>query len=154
MNPPKPTELKLLANTYRKDRASRNEPKPKLEIPPCPSHLDDEAKKEWRKMSKELYKLGLLTKIDKAGLAGYCQAWSDWVRALEQLKIEPRIFKSPNGYPILSPWIAVANKANEQLRAYLSEFGLTPSSRTRLSATPPTSSGEDEKAKRKRLLFG
>ena len=30
---PKPTHLKLIAGTFRKDRSSKNEPKPELAIP-------------------------------------------------------------------------------------------------------------------------
>jgi phage terminase small subunit len=35
-----------------------------------------------------------------------------------------------------SPYLAVANKAMEQMRALLAEFGMSPSSRTRVHATP------------------
>ena len=43
--------------------------------------------------------------------------------------------KSPNGFPIQSPYLAVANKAMEQMRAMLTEFGMSPSSRTRVRGT-------------------
>jgi len=37
-----------------------------------------------------------------------------------------------------SPFLAVANKALEQMRSFLGEFGMTPASRTRLHVQPPT----------------
>lgn len=35
-----------------------------------------------------------------------------------------------------SPFLAIANKAFEQMRAMLVEFGMTPSSRSRVHARP------------------
>lgn len=43
---PKPTHLKLIAGTFRKDRSSKNEPKPELAIS-VPPELSDDAKLEW-----------------------------------------------------------------------------------------------------------
>jgi phage terminase small subunit len=34
-----------------------------------PPHLSDEAKVEWGRVSEDLYRLGILTKIDRATLA-------------------------------------------------------------------------------------
>ena len=39
--------------------------------------------------------------------------------------------------PMQSPYLAIANKAMEQMRAMLTEFGMSPSSRTRVHVTPP-----------------
>lgn len=69
--------------------------------------------------------------MDKAALALYCQAWGRWVEAEDYLKKYGVMVKSPNGFPMQSPYQAVANKAMEQMRALLTEFGMSPSSRTR-----------------------
>lgn len=149
--PPIPTQLKVVSGTLRKHRL-RNEVQPEAEIPPCPAHLSAEAKKEWRSISRQLLTLGLLTRIDKAALAGYCQAWGNWVEATAELQ-KGKVITAPSGYPMLSPWWSIANKANEQMRVYLTEFGLTPASRSRINAAPPKK-GTDEKEERKRRLFG
>jgi P27 family predicted phage terminase small subunit len=133
--PPKPTHLKVLQGTLRKHR-KRNEPEPEIALPECPPHLEGEAKSEWESMSEQLFSLGLLTRIDKAALAGYCQAWADWVEAMHELK-RGKVLRAKTGYPILSPWWSIANKANEQMRAYLTEFGLTPASRSRIDLKGP-----------------
>ena len=44
----------------------------------------------------------------------------------------PLVFKSPTGYPQQSPWLSIANKQLEILARYLTEVGLSPSSRQRL----------------------
>ena len=73
--PKKPTSLKLIQGTFRSDRALAHEVKPDTVIPPVPAHLTDEAKVEWGRISQELYQLGLLSNIDRAALAMYCQSW-------------------------------------------------------------------------------
>ena len=81
---PIPSNLKVFRGTERKDR-KKNEPKPEAGIPRCPPHLSDEAKLEWARISPELYTLGLLRKIDRAALVGYCEAWSDYKAATEKV---------------------------------------------------------------------
>lgn len=140
---PLPTNIKALRGTQRPDRANKKEPKPKVAIPQCPPHLSDEAKKEWKRMTKDLAQLGLLSKIDRAALALYCQAWGRWIEAEEALRKHGVMVKSPNGYPMQSPYLAVANKAMEQMRAMLTEFGMSPSSRTRVHGNAPAIDPDD-----------
>jgi P27 family predicted phage terminase small subunit len=64
----------------------------------------------------------------------FCQAWERWVEAEEALKKYGVMVKSPNNFPMQSPYLAVANRAMEQMRALLAEFGMSPSSRTRVHA--------------------
>lgn len=49
---------------------------PEIEIPDCPRHLLPEARKFWRRLTPELEKLGLISKIDQAALALVCQEWA------------------------------------------------------------------------------
>jgi P27 family predicted phage terminase small subunit len=70
-------------------------------------------------------------------LAAYCQAWGTWIEAQASLRQFGTVIRSPNGFPMPSPYLAIANKAFEQLKAMLVEFGMSPSSRTRVEAIPP-----------------
>ncbi len=134
---PAPTKLKALRGTVRADRANPHEPKVRVEIPPCPRELSEVAKKEWRRIAPELSQMGLLSRIDRAALALYCDAYGRWLEAIGSLQKFGVVIKSPNGYPVQSPYVAIANKSGEQVRLLLSEFGMSPSSRTRVHATPP-----------------
>ena len=40
--------------------------------------------------------------------------------------------KSPNGFPMQEPYVAVANKQVDIMVRIAAEFGMTPSSRTRI----------------------
>lgn len=84
---PLPTNLKLI-DGVRSDRINFDEPKPEPIVPRCPASLVGEAKKEWRRVSKELENLGLLTRLDRAALAAYCSAWGKFIEAGRALKKE------------------------------------------------------------------
>jgi len=134
---PLPTKLKLIRGTLRKDRANRTEAVLKTEIPRCPPELSRLAKREWRRIAPDLAALGLLAKIDRSALALYCEAYARWIEAIEAIHKYGVVIKSPSGYPVQSPYVAIANKAGEQVRLMLGEFGMTPAARSRVHATSP-----------------
>jgi P27 family predicted phage terminase small subunit len=132
---PKPTHLKLLEGNPGHRPINASEPRPKRGLPTCPAHLNPSAKAEWKRLVQELQEIGILTLIDRAVLAGYCQSWGRWVEAERKLKETPPLIKTPAGYVQLSPWLTVANREREFMLRYMAELGLTPSSRTRISVT-------------------
>ena len=83
--PPKPTGLKLLEGTARPDRM-RHEPKPSIRAPRCPAWLSPAAKSEWRRLAKTLVKLGILSDLDRAVFASYCQSWAKWKQAEQAIQ--------------------------------------------------------------------
>jgi hypothetical protein len=42
--------------------------------------------------------LGVISRLDRAALAGYCQAYARWVDAERKLQETPAILKMPSGY--------------------------------------------------------
>jgi P27 family predicted phage terminase small subunit len=130
---PKPTHLRLLQGNPGKRPVNPNEPKPAREIPSPPEYFSETAAKEWGRMSEQLLRLGLLTAIDYAAFCAYCTIYARWVEAEEALKKTGPVVRSPSGYPMISPYLTVANRALDQMRQYLTELGLTPASRSRIS---------------------
>ena len=130
---PKPTKLKLLHGEKNKDRINKNEPKPPPVAPKCPEWLTGEAKKEWKRIAKDLEVLGLLTRLDMAALAGYCDAYGRWVEASRKLQEEGLVVKAKSGYPMQSPYLSIINTAIKDMKSFLVEFGMTPSSRSRIT---------------------
>lgn len=135
--PPKPTALKLLDGNPGKRPLNRHEPKPRPVAPTCPAWLSAEAKREWRRIARELERLGLLTQVDRAALAGYCQNYARALEAERVLSEEGLTFTTEKGYVMQRPEVAIAQKAWQLVRAFGAEFGLTPSSRGRLSLPEP-----------------
>ncbi|TWU12089.1 Phage terminase, small subunit [Symmachiella macrocystis] len=130
---PKPTALKTLEGNPGKRPLNAREPHAAPEVPDCPEHLDDVARAEWFRTAKVLLDMGLLTLADRSALAAYCVAYSRWVHAEEQVKKYGTIVKSPaKGFPMKSPYLTVADQAMEAMRKLMVEFGLTPSSRSRI----------------------
>jgi len=112
---------------------------PEVEIPKCPAHLLPLAKKEWKRISPQLEKLGLVTGMDMAALSAYCQNYARWVGAetkLKELGDEGLVEVTKSGYRQMSVWLQVSNRALEQMHKFMSEFGMSPSSRSRVTASP------------------
>jgi len=130
---PKPTFLKLAAGNPGRRRLNHAEPTFSA-LPPPPEHLGDEARAEWERLGTELVTARLLTAADMAGLAMYCLAWGRWVETERMLAKTTPLLKSAEGGYYLNPLLSVANQAAAQMVKLLAEFGLTPSSRTRLKA--------------------
>ena len=133
--PRKPSALKLLQGTYRADRAAPNEPTPDVQVPTCPTWLHAEAKREWRRVVPELEALGLVSLIDRAALAAYCQSYATWWTTERDIAENGATQRSDrSGLESARPQVAIRDQALRQMRAFLVEFGLTPSARSRVSA--------------------
>jgi P27 family predicted phage terminase small subunit len=151
---PKPTKLKLLEGNPGKRKLNKNEPRPANISSTCPDWLLDGAKKEWKRLSPQLEALGILTDIDRAAFAGYCQSFAKWKAAEQFLKKHGTTYKIPKRdrdgnvvsvYMAPFPEVAIARASLEQLRQFAAEFGLTPSSRGRLSLAGEDLDDEFEK---------
>lgn len=148
--PAKPTHLKLIEGNPGKRKLNANEPKPEPELPLPPSFLSAEAKEEWWRVATELYQLKLLTGLDRAALAAFCQAYGRWQQAEEAIaSLATRgmlgsglMIKTTNGNFIQNPLVGTANKAMADMVRYAAEFGMTPSARSGIdtSAAQPTAS--------------
>ena len=146
---PKPTETKKLEGNPGKRALNNQEPQPDIAIPECPPHLEGEAKKEFQRITAELVKLKILSNVDRAAIVGYCQAWGDYVNATKQIKKEGEVLYSDKGNAYLNPWKNIQTSALDRMLRFSAEFGMTPSSRTRIKVDKPT-----EEDKMTGFLFG
>lgn len=129
----KPPELKVVDGTFRPDRDFGDTPEPpRAENRPPPLFLDDDATAEWERIAPELEDIGILAEIDETALAAYCVAVSRWKRAEKDIEENGITVDSQTGTK-KNPSCTVANEALAQMRAFGSEFGLTPASRSRIS---------------------
>ena len=102
--------------------------------PRVPPRTRPAAQKEWQRLVGELAALRILTNLDRAALAAYCGAYALWAEATEAIQKYGAMIKSPSGYPIQSPYVAIANRQAEIMMRIASEFGFTPASRSRISS--------------------
>ncbi|GGL58414.1 phage terminase small subunit P27 family [Wenxinia marina] len=137
---PKPTAIRRLEGNPGKRGYNQDEPVPPEGCPGCPPHLNEPARDEWHRLAPHLHEMGVLTLVDRAALAAYCQAYGRWVEAEERLAALPAMVKTPSGYVQQNPWIGVANKQLELMGRFAVEMGMTPASRSRVVANPPPGS--------------
>src|SRR3954470_23013247 len=130
---PTPTHLKLMHANPGKLGPNPGEPSRERRAPTCPSHLCPPAKAEWKRLAAQLTLLRILTELDRAALAAYCQAYGRWVEAERKLHETPMLLKLPSGYVQQNPWLTIANKQLELMHKYLTEFGLSPVARSRVT---------------------
>ena len=142
---PTPTHLKLVNGNPGKRAIRKKEARPPPSEPTPPPHLSDDAKVEWGRVMSQLQRCGLMTEIDRAALAAYCQAYGRWVQAEKALArmgekdllTGALMIKTSNGNAIQNPLVGTANKAMELMLKAAAEFGMTPSARSRIDVDIP-----------------
>ena len=113
-----------------------------------PDWLLPEARLKWEEVTHELHELGVIATIDATALSMFCQTWAHY-RTLEDhvARYGPTyLIESDEGnYTMLRPEIRQLDRMREFLLRACAEFGLTPSSRTRLSVARKPKKDELEK---------
>ena len=131
---PKPTAIKELEGNPGKRKLNKKEPKPEKGMPVCLEWLLPEAKAEWKRLSEKLSQMGVLTEVDMAAFAAYCQSYARWKEAQEHIDSGGSTFETEKGYQQQTPWVGIANTNQKLMLQAAAEFGLTPSARTRIMA--------------------
>jgi P27 family predicted phage terminase small subunit len=139
---PLPSNVHRLHGNPSKLPASKlnAEVRPEVRLPDPPEHLLEAAKAEWHRLGPEMVRLGLISDLDRAAYAAYCQAWARWVQAeakLKELDEAGLIEVTPSGYKQIGVWQQLSNRAVDQMHKFITEFGLTPSSRARFTVVNP-----------------
>ena len=149
---PKPSALKIVSGNPGK-RSVSPEPRPRARSVRPPKGLSKAAKSAWRSLAPMLRRLRVLTEADTMALASACEAYADLSRARAELETVGwyQTVRTKSGDPMtrLHPAVGVAQDADRRLRAWLAEFGLTPSSRSRVSVD-----ADDPADRVKDFLFG
>ncbi len=147
---PKPTALKVLEGNPGKRALNLSDGvNPRIEIPSAPKHLGQEARKEWKRIAPLLEELGLISGLDRAALALYCQA----VGRLSELEMafngmvaakvdaganyatavyEASRTATPSGYEQQSVIVQLIGAHRLQVHRHLMHFGLSPAARARV----------------------
>jgi P27 family predicted phage terminase small subunit len=131
--PPLPTWLKELRDPSRARDVGEPAPEAALYIPP-PRELADRphASEFWEVHLPLLVKNRMLTEVDMTAFAAACLAYEAWILAEKDLKDNGAVTKTENGYSVQSAYFTIAASRRKEFVEMLREFGLTPSSRTRI----------------------
>lgn len=148
---PTPTNLVHLRGNPGKRALPKDEPKPDLftdsNVPTPPKNLDRIGAAEWKRLAAELCTLGLLSELDTTMLEVYCSNYAQYRQADNEVA---KHFKEKKSYLVEytnkagktnlvpHPSIRIRDNALQMMRSIGSEFGFTPSSRSRMKVTNPT----------------
>jgi P27 family predicted phage terminase small subunit len=158
---PKPTRLKILEGNPGKRVLNADEPKPMRGVPPTPEYLPPRARATFEMLGARLDAMGVITIADGVALEMLAMAYEEWraaydilhdVADLARFEGEPVQLKDGLTYETESesgkiirahPAARLGSEAFRKLRAMLTEFGLTPSSRARVHA-PDSAKGDTD----------
>lgn len=111
-----------------------------------PRGMSKGARNEWDRVYPLLTEQRVLTRADRAALAAYCVHYDRWQQAEASVR---RHFEKYRTYCVRTdttvkplPDIAVANQAQSEMRKWAAELGLTPASRSKVSAGQGKPGGE------------
>ena len=144
---PKPPELRLLeGNRSHRPLDVTSLFRPEVGVPDAPRWLSPESKKAWRRLSVELVRYNLLSKIDRDAFAMLCQT----IGRIEQIErslqarqaalaarggdvMQALMDTTPNGLQVQGAVYQILNKEQGKLHRLLEGFGLRPDARARVT---------------------
>lgn len=129
---PKPTVLKRMAGNPGKRPLNDHEPKMARGRWNAPSSLGDEGKRVWRVLMRVLAPAGVITEGDLVALQLFCEAFEDRQAARKAYLEKGMVGVGSTGNDVLSMYFKAAHMKGQEMRWFLAEFGLTPSSRSRI----------------------
>ena len=138
--PKKPTALKLVSGNPGKRALNKKEPKPRGNLYDPPAWLTEDQRKGWE-YAIEVAPFGLLKRLDRSTLVAWVVAEDLHRQAVEKLNGGAMLIKTPNGMPVQSPYLSIANKQAMIMLKAASEMGFTPASRSRVEVD---GDGEEE----------
>lgn len=127
----KPTPLKVIQGTFRKDRANDQEPVPNGNLSTAPEHFSDEQRVVWDYAITHAPK-GLLKNLDLSVLEVWVTAYVFHREAVKKIAIAGQVIKTPSGYPVTNPYMSNMNRQVQNMIKAASEMGFTPASRSRI----------------------
>lgn len=91
----------------------------------CPRWLDEDAKKEWRRLSAVLIQEGLLTEKTYNSFASYCQEWSRYQKQQILINEKGVFMNTKRGEIREAPFVSIAYKALRALQKSATDLGLS-----------------------------
>lgn len=132
---PTPSHLKVVRGTNRADRENRNEPTPDRARPSAPEHMSDRGREAWGYVVGILDRMGILTEADALAVELLCEARADWLSARDEIREGGgETYVTEGGLIKAHPAVAMRNDAARRMQSLLAEFGMSPSSRSKVQA--------------------
>jgi P27 family predicted phage terminase small subunit len=119
----------------RPTEAKSDEPVLPVSIPAPPEHLADSEQTIFLDMARKLARMRVMSDVDVDALSIYAVNFCEMVEANDRIRDMGLIVRAPKtNVPMHNPFLSIRNNAQKTCMAILTEFGMTPSSRTRVKA--------------------
>lgn len=105
--------------------------------------LREDAKDEWERIVPVLDHIGLLSTIDSTLLIDYCVCWARLLECEREISRDGLTLETERGW-VKHPCTTVGSGYRTQMKFYIGELGLSPSSRGRLELPNGGSRGGDD----------
>lgn len=131
----KPTKLKKLHGETDKRRLNEHEPELPEGAPPMPDTLCKIGRAKWADLCHTLEVFGLLNRVAHHSLELYCHTYANYLEALEACNRFGYVYaeKTERGTDLKRNAYAIElHQARKELMSLQAEWGLTPSSASRL----------------------
>jgi P27 family predicted phage terminase small subunit len=143
----KPHELKVLEGNRGHRPVNLDQLfRPEVGVPDMPKHLAPDARKAWRRLSTELVRYNLLSKVDRDQFEMLCRTIARLQMVERSIEARQAVLVkdgkdpsdalmdiTPNGLKIQSALYQVLNKEQGKLHKLLETFGLRPDARARVT---------------------
>lgn len=133
----KPDELKVIAGTFRKDRSNPNAPSVPSGIPEAPAWLSERASELFASLCVVLDSLNIVSPADECMIAMLASRLEEIEVLTATIEDQGRTYKGESGLWKARPEVSQRNEAMRHCHALLSEFGLSPATRNKVSANKP-----------------
>jgi P27 family predicted phage terminase small subunit len=136
--------LKVLEGNLGHRPINDREPRTLDGEPAMPKHLTAIARREWKRLVPILLSMGVLGEGDGIGLAILCQAYGVMIEAQSLMVKSAKgsrsqlLMRTKSGYVMASPLLTIINQQAEIVSRQLQQFGMSPASRSRITATAPS----------------
>jgi P27 family predicted phage terminase small subunit len=130
---PAPDEIVELKGDPSNRRKGTKSPSASSNTPKCPSYFDNEEKKKWREVTKQIEQMGLLSETDQDAIEAYVRDWCWWVNDWKAIKAD----QTAEEWEKANPKTIAARHRNiaeiqKRMTKFWTEYGLTPAARARL----------------------
>lgn len=137
---PMPREQKIASGGFRSTRENKHVPAKVPGTPQPPEGMGGYALEMWHEYAALLKKRGQLSQDSRASFIALCSCWQEWRELQDDLRMNGRYQRVVTGSGDVMertrPALQAYQHADNRLRAWLIEFGLTDSSRGSVSLTP------------------
>ena len=121
--------------------AQAHEPQPVEGMPDMPEHLTGVAAEKWRHLAELLTDMNVITTADKDMMELYCVTYAAYREALANVAKTGQVLvtREDHGKQVevkRNPFSTEFHRYADRMAKLLVEMGLTPSSRTRVTANP------------------